>query len=234
MRAAAIATAAGAAAWALPAAAPLVPGLCVALGIRRHRIGHAHAVCISFDDGPHRLGTPAVLEALRDAGATATFFLVGEQVERAPSLAREVAEAGHEIALHGQRHRNQLRLTPGAVREDLDRGAATVGEATGVQPRLYRPPYGSFSPAGLAAVRRRGLEPLLWSRWGHDWRGRATAESIAAEAADGLRPGDVVLLHDSDAYSARDSWRATAEAVPRVLDQVSRSGLTASGSGLAA
>jgi peptidoglycan/xylan/chitin deacetylase (PgdA/CDA1 family) len=225
MRAAATAAGIAGVAWSFPALAPVVPSVCAALDIPRHRIGHATAVCISFDDGPHSEGTPAVLESLRLEDARATFFLVGEQVERMPALAAEVVAAGHEIALHGHRHRNQLRLTPKAVREDLRRGAAAVAEATGVQPRLYRPPYGIFSTGGLREVRARGYSPLLWSRWGHDWRRRATPASIATEATEDLSAGDVVLLHDSDAYSSRDSWRATVDAVPRVLEEAARRGL---------
>jgi peptidoglycan-N-acetylglucosamine deacetylase len=231
MHAAAIAAGAAGAAWSLPALAPVVPSVCAALDIPRHRIGEGAAVCISFDDGPHPEGTPAMLEALRRERATAAFFLVGEQVERAPALAAEIAAEGHEIALHGQHHRCQLRMTRRAVREDLRRGAATVASAAGVWPRVYRPPYGIFSAAGLREARALGCATLLWSRWGHDWRRRATAGSIAAEAAEGLSAGDVVLLHDSDAYSSRGSWRATAEALPRVLEAAAARGLATAASG---
>src|SRR3954452_22020216 len=68
-------------------------------------------VALTFDDGPHPQGTPAIMEALAAAGARATFFLVGEQVERRPALAAELVAAGHEVALHGHRHRAMLRLT---------------------------------------------------------------------------------------------------------------------------
>ena len=86
---------------------------------------------LTFDDGPHREGTPAVLEVLERHGVHATFFLVGEQVARNPSLAAEIVAAGHEIGLHCDRHRNQLRLGPRAVRADIERGAARIEETTG-------------------------------------------------------------------------------------------------------
>lgn len=182
-------------------------------------------VALTFDDGPHWHGTPAVLDTLRDARATATFFLVGEQVERRPALAAEIADAGHEVGVHCQRHRNLLRLTPGQVADDLRRAHDRIAEATGREPRLYRPPYGVLSAAALATARRHGWEPVLWSRWGRDWRARATAESVAAEAAAGLTGGEVVLLHDADYYSAPGSWRTTAAALPRVLDAIATAGL---------
>ena len=153
----------------------------------------------------------------------ATFYLVGEQVERRPALAAEIAAAGHEIGIHGYRHILLLRRTPGAVRDDLARSADVIGEATGCESLSYRPPYGVFSLAGLRLARERWA-PLLWSHWGRDWEAKATPSSIAAHATRGLGPGAVVLLHDSDAYSAAASWRQTSAALPAVLDAAGASG----------
>ena len=214
-----------AAAWSLPALACHLPPLAAALGVPRRTA--AGGVALTFDDGPHPEGTPAALAILERAGAPATFFLVGEQVRRNPRLAAELAAAGHAVALHGFRHRNQLRLSAGAVRDDLRRGAAAIEEATGVSPTAYRPPYGIFSAGGLRAVRGAGYVPWLWSRWGRDWRADATPEGIAANATEDLGPGDVVLLHDADHYSAGGSHRRTAAALPFILDALERRGLAA-------
>jgi peptidoglycan-N-acetylglucosamine deacetylase len=221
------AAAAAAVAWSVPALAPVMPSVCRALGVRRRLTGSEAQVALTFDDGPHPEGTPAVLEALDRAGARATFFLVGEQVVRHPTLAAELAAEGHGVAVHGYRHRNQLRLTAGVVAADLERGRAAIAESTGVAPALYRPAYGIFSAGGLRAVRRSGLEPLLWSRWGRDWAEGATAASIAERLTGGVEAGDVLLLHDADHYSVPGSWRATAQALPRVLEEISARGLRA-------
>jgi peptidoglycan/xylan/chitin deacetylase (PgdA/CDA1 family) len=162
---------------------------------------------------------------LAAAQARATFFLVGEQVRRAPALAAELVAAGHAVAVHGDRHRNLLRLSRRAIDADLDRAAAAIADAGGVQPLLHRAPYGVYSWPALAAVRERGWTPVLWSRWGRDWRRSATAASVAALVAGGVRAGDVLLLHDADRYSAAGSWRATAGALPRVLDAIAAAGL---------
>jgi peptidoglycan/xylan/chitin deacetylase (PgdA/CDA1 family) len=214
-----------AAAWSLPALAPLAPPLAGVLGIERRLAQGDSAVALTFDDGPHPEGTPAVLELLDRAGVRASFFLTGEQVDRHRALAGEIAAAGHGIAIHGYRHRNLLRLAPRQVEYDLDRAREAIGEATGRRPTVYRPPYGIFSPAALMLVRRRELRPLLWSRWGRDWSARATPESIARRAGEGLASGDVILLHDADHYSARGSWRRTVAAVPRILEEIERRGL---------
>ena len=158
-----------------------------------------------------------MLGQLEANGVHATFYLVGEQVERRPSLAAEIAAAGHEIGIHGYRHTLLLRRTPGGLRDDLDRAATVIGEATGQQSLSYRPPYGVFSLAGLQVARER-WEPLLWTRWGRDWERSATPGSIARRATRNLGPRDVVLLHDSDSYSVEGSWRQTVAALPAVLE----------------
>jgi peptidoglycan-N-acetylglucosamine deacetylase len=191
------------------------------------RVDRRDAVALTFDDGPHADGTPVVLEALGLKNARATFFLVGEQVRRHPAAARAIVEAGHEIALHGDRHVLLLRRRVRSFAADLDRASATIAEVTGVVPSLYRPPYGVFSRATLAHVRERGLEPLLWSAWGRDWERRASPAAISRRVTRRLAPGDVVLLHDSDAYSSRDSWRRTAAALPSILDAVAALGVSA-------
>jgi peptidoglycan/xylan/chitin deacetylase (PgdA/CDA1 family) len=192
-----LAVAGALAAWCAPAAAPVAPFVAGAFRIPR-RLESPAGIAITFDDGPHPQGTPAVLRELERAGARATFFLVGEQVERRPSLAAEIAAAGHEIGIHGYRHILLLRRSPRALRADFARAADVIGGATGSVPRLYRPPYGVFSVPALLLVHRLGWRPLLWSRWGRDWEASATSEKIAARAARDLAGGDVVLRHDAD------------------------------------
>jgi peptidoglycan/xylan/chitin deacetylase (PgdA/CDA1 family) len=182
----------------------------------------AAGVALTFDDGPHPEGTPAVLEALARAGARATFFMIGEQVARRPALAADVVAAGHAVALHGHRHRLQLRMTAAQVADDLARGADAIAAAAGVVPTCHRPPYGIYSPAGLSAAREAGLAPLLWSRWGKDWRKFTTPGRIAARATRGVIAGDVILLHDADFYSARGSHRRTAEALHSITTELRR------------
>jgi peptidoglycan-N-acetylglucosamine deacetylase len=183
-------------------------------------------VALTFDDGPHAQGTPAVMEILAARQARATFFLVGEQVVRNPGLAAELVAAGHRIGLHCDRHRNLLRLGPVAVREDIARARARIEDATGVSIDLYRPPYGVFNAASLLIARRHGWRPLLWTHWGRDWEATATPASIAGRlTARGLGAGSVLLAHDADDYSTPGSWRRTAAALPIVLDEIGRRGL---------
>ena len=216
--------AAGAVVHAAPALSAWSPAMRRALDVR-DTLADPRGVALTFDGGPHWHGTPAVLERLRAASATATFFLVGEQVERRPALAAEIVAAGHAVGVHGHRHRNLLRVGPRQTGEDLRRARARIAEATGQEPLFYRPPYGVLSAPALTTARRRGWETVLWARWGRDWRARATARTVAAEAAAGLKGGEVILLHDADYYSAPGSWRTTVAALPAILAAIGEAGL---------
>lgn len=189
------------------------------------RTASGEGFALTFDDGPHLEGTPAVLEILAANETKATFFLVGEQVTRNPGLAQEIVAAGHTVGLHCHRHRNLLRLAPWQVRADIDRAQALIEDATGLPIGLYRPPYGVLNACALRLAKARGWRTLLWSQWGRDWEKRATPESIARRVTYGVEPGAVLLLHDADDYSAQDSWRRTAAALPQVLDTLAACGL---------
>lgn len=210
--------------YLLPAFAFYSRTLRVALGVESETATGSGAA-ITFDDGPHAQGTPAVLEILAERGTQATFFLVGEQVLRNPAPAAEIVAAGHAIGLHCHRHRNLLRLAPWQVREDVNRAQAAIEDATGISPALYRPPYGILNASALRIARREGRRTLLWSHWGCDWRASATPESIAACVTQDVSQGSILLLHDADDYSAPNSWQRTAQALPRVLDVLAERGI---------
>jgi peptidoglycan/xylan/chitin deacetylase (PgdA/CDA1 family) len=208
----------------LPSAALVSAAARRAFGVEA-TVPQADAFALTFDDGPHPQGTPRMLAELQRRGTTAAFFLAGEQVERRPALAAEVAAAGHEVGVHCHRHRNLMRLAPRQVRDDLARAADAIAAATGREPRLYRPPYGILTAAALAAARAHAWRTVLWTSDGRDWRTRETPESIAARVLRRLDGGGVVLLHDADWYSAAGSWERTAAAVAPILDGADARGL---------
>lgn len=199
--------------------APVNRSAAAAANLQR-TLPHATGVALTFDDGPHPEGTPAILELLARHDARATFFVVGEQVRRRSQLVARAHDEGHRIALHCDRHELQLRRTRGALNTDLRRGSAAIEDATGAPATWHRPPYGIYAPQGLQAVRQAGLHPLLWSRWGKDWRRLTTPARIAARATRALLPGDVILLHDADFYNARGSHRRTAVALEIILTEL--------------
>ncbi|MGI5459946.1 polysaccharide deacetylase family protein [Streptomyces sp. CA-249302] len=188
--------------------------------------GRADHVALTFDDGPDPLSTPFFLRALAERKVTATFFLLGRQARRSPGLVREIADAGHEIGIHGWHHRPLLLRGPRATYDDFARARDTVGDLAGRPPALFRPPYGVMSTAAHLAARRLGLTPVLWTSWGEDWTARATPESVHRTVTGDLHGGGTILLHDSDCTSAPGAWRSALGALPRILDTCEDRGLS--------
>lgn len=183
-------------------------------------------VALTFDDGPDPESTPAFLTELDRLGMRATFFMLGTMARRAPGLVAEVAAAGHEVAVHGDEHRNMLRRFPGAAADDVRRCRDTLAELTGIMPAWFRPPFGILSYGALRGAKRVGLATVLWTTWGRDWRKEATPESVTADVLRRYVAGGTVLLHDSDCESYAGSWRSTLGALPRLADAFAERDLT--------
>lgn len=214
--------AAGLAAYASPGLAAV--GALSYPGVVR-RLACGDAVAVTFDDGPHPEGTPAVLAELERLGMTATFYVVASRARRHPEALRAVAAAGHELGLHGGRHVPHGLVPPLVLERMLARARAEVAEVAGVEPRTLRAPFGAASLSTLRFAARSGMPLVSWSRWGRDWEPWATPESIASRVAGGVRAGDILLLHDSDAYSAAGSWRRTVAALPAIAEALTTAGL---------
>ena len=201
-----------------PIGVRLTPSL-VGVGRRGH-------VALTFDDGPDPESTPAFLGALEGLGWTATFFMLGEMVRRAPGVAAEVVAAGHEVGVHGDVHCNMLRRTPRRTDDDITTAFRTIVDATGIEPRWFRPPFGIMSLSSLRSARRLGMRTVLWTTWGRDWRREATPQSVTADVLRRYVDGGTVLLHDSDCTSYPGSWRSSLGALPRLADELGARGLT--------
>jgi peptidoglycan/xylan/chitin deacetylase (PgdA/CDA1 family) len=183
-------------------------------------------VALTFDDGPDPRFTPPLLDALDRAGATATFFVVGERLPGAEDLLREIEQRGHEIALHGMSHRRHNSLDDAEARAELTDGLAAI-EAAGVRrPRWYRPPFGGSSPALARFSQELDLGLAYWSAWGQDWE-EIPAVTIAELILRDLGPGGIVLLHDSPLYAEREDAASTIGAIPLLATALQDQGLRA-------
>jgi peptidoglycan-N-acetylglucosamine deacetylase len=151
------------------------------------------SVALTFDDGPGSVTGP-LLDVLGRHGARATFFCVGELIAgREAELARAVRE-GHELGVHGWVHEDH-RDDPERRADEAVRTADALAAASGVRPRLFRPPYGSTSPELEAAMTARGLRTVLWDVDPRDWEDPGV-EAIHARTLAAIAPGAVVLLHE--------------------------------------
>ena len=224
MRTAAALTVAAATASHLLPSVLTIPALHQAVAPALSGIAPTAHVALTFDDGPDPASTPHFLAELDRLGLHATFFVLGSQLVANPDVAHEVLAAGHEIGVHGWLHRPHLLRAPWRVRTDLDRAYRAVHELLGVAPRFARPPNGVITGAGLWAARSLSLRTVLWTADGRDWAQDATAESVATRIQARLRPGGVILLHDSDVTSAAGSWRSALGALPMLAEHCATRG----------
>jgi peptidoglycan/xylan/chitin deacetylase (PgdA/CDA1 family) len=175
-------------------------------------------VALTYDDGPDPRSTPQFLDLLASYDVSATFFLLGSAVTGNATLVKEMAGAGHELAVHGWDHQCLAWKRPGLLADELRRTQHTMEDLTGVPVTRYRPPYGVMTGEGMLAARRTRLRTVLWSAWGRDWSRHATTQSIVDQVYATLLPGGTVLLHDTDRTSAPGSWRATLNASDALLN----------------
>lgn len=155
-------------------------------------------VSLTYDDGPSSL-TPRLLDVLRDAGAPATFFVLGQYASGSPDTVRRAAAEGHEIGNHTWNHPSLPDLTAEQVRGQLDRTQALLRELSGQPVAFFRPPYGAYTNAVLAAA---GQPAILWSVDTRDWAGPAD-DVLLDRAIAGPSPGGIVLFHDTHERSVR-------------------------------
>ncbi|WP_042349764.1 polysaccharide deacetylase family protein [Bacillus massiliigorillae] len=154
-------------------------------------------VAITFDDGPHPVFTPQILDLLAKYDAKATFFVAGNKVKRFPEvLKREVAE-GHEIANHTYNHIYSRNISAEKLTTELDETDAIIQQITGQKPKLYRPVGGLFNELIVNTAVKNNKLVVLWS-WHQDpkdWRNTA-ANQISRIITTGVQPGNIILLHD--------------------------------------
>ncbi|MDP9033284.1 MAG: polysaccharide deacetylase family protein [Myxococcota bacterium] len=185
----------------------------------------ARGVVLTFDDGPHPIWTPLVLEVLRRSGVTATFFLVGRKVEEHPDVVRAILDEGHSLGVHSYEH-DRLFALRGArrVRRDLERGIASIEAVAGLRPRLFRPPVGLTNPIIARVADDLDLAVVGWTIRGHDGWAFARTEKVVARICRGLRHRAIVLLHDAPERGDREP--AAVRALPAIIDAIAAGGFS--------
>jgi len=176
-----------------------------------------HSLALTFDDGPSE-DTPRVLEVLDRYAVAATFFVCGANVARLPAVARAVLAAGHEIGNHSYAHPLYCRLSPRAIREDLDRAQQTIQASTGTAPVWFRPPYGVRWFGVRAAQQRLGLSGVMWTVIGYDWS--LKAEQVAGRLTGRACNGAILCLHDGRELQAGPDIGVTVEALRRLVPEL--------------
>jgi peptidoglycan/xylan/chitin deacetylase (PgdA/CDA1 family) len=182
-------------------------------------------LALTFDDGPDPRGTPAVLDALAEAAARATFFVLGERVVAEPALLARVLDGGHDVELHGHAHLRHPELPRKAVEADL-RAAIGALHDQGVAPTRWRVPWGHLAGYTRPLADEVGLTLVGWTLDSHDWRGD-DATTMLSDMAPGLARGAIALMHDGIGVGAcRTDAHATARLVGPLVHAARARGLT--------
>ena len=173
------------------------------------------AIALTIDDGPSPVYTPQILRLLEKYRVTATFSMIGIEVDAHPGVAREVAHAGHLIANHTWTHPDLVFLPRSAVADEMNRATAAIHKVTGRVPALFRAPYGAWSPAVLRQCARTGMTPLDWSVDPRDWS-RPGVASIVSNIMRNTRTGSIILEHDGGGDRS-ETVAALKLVLPRLL-----------------
>jgi peptidoglycan-N-acetylglucosamine deacetylase len=152
-------------------------------------------IALTFDDGPDPLWTPRVLDALAAADARATFFVLAPRAVAAAGLIARMREEGHSVQLHAYAHIRHTKLPEEIGAADTDRALSELS-SLGVEPDLWRTPWGVTAEWTERVAAARGLELVRWTTDTHDWRGDTAAQMLAA-IGDDVVDGAVVLAHDA-------------------------------------
>ncbi|MFM6951755.1 MAG: polysaccharide deacetylase family protein [Bacteroidota bacterium] len=196
-------------------------------------------VFLTFDDGPHPRITPWVLETLRQYDAKATFFCVGDNIEKFPEVSKATLAAGHAIANHTMHHvkgwktsnPDYLReiqdceLQIGLVQKDaVDRGVSGSHRIRDIQnpaKKLFRPPYGQIKPSQIQAIKAIGYEVVQWSNLSCDYDPKLNVSKSLAALLSQSSAGSIVVFHDSEKAEDQLMW-----ILPKYLEAMTNRGYT--------
>ena len=172
-------------------------------------------VSLSFDAAWGNEDTQQLIDILGKYNVKATFFVVGEWVEKYPESVKALADAGHEIMNHSSDHAHFNSMSSEEIVADINACNDKIEAVTGVRPTLFRPPYGEYDDHVITAVRGMGMEPIQWNIDSLDWKELSAAE-ITQRVTSKMQPGSIVLFHNAALH--------TPEALPGIIEALLREG----------
>lgn len=169
-------------------------------------------IALTFDDGPHPIYTPQMLELLKEEQVPATFFLLGENVELYGDVVKEIAKEGHLIGNHTYHHVQITSLSLEEACKEIQETSDLIEELTGIGTEYVRPPFGTWNEE---LEERLNLIPVMWSIDTKDWTTQ-NVDWIVRETVKHAEDHDIILMHDS--------YQSTVDAVKRVIEQLEAKG----------
>ena len=172
---------------------------------------------VSFDAAWGNEDTQQLIDILDRYQVKATFFVVGEWVDKYPESVKALHDAGHEVMNHSNTHAHYPQLSVEEIVADLNACNDKIEAITGVRPTLVRLPYGDYDDNAVRAVRSIGMEPIQWDVDSLDWK-EIPAEEIVQRVTGKVQPGSIVLFHNAALH--------TPEALPSILETLIQEGYT--------
>lgn len=169
------------------------------------------SMALTFDDGPDPEITPLVLDTLDEIGARGTFFLIGGQARNHPALARSIVERGHLTGSHSMTHPRLFLMKRSEVEYEIDEAGKAIADATGREPVLFRPPYGTFDFTVARVLREREMDLVLWTVLSGDYDD-PDEQTVLKRLDPFIRPGAVAVFHDT----ARGGGRGLGDILRRI------------------
>lgn len=174
-------------------------------------------VAISFDAAWGNEDTQQLIDILGKYNVKATFFVVGDWVDKYPDSVKALSDAGHEVMNHSNKHDHLSKLTREEIVADLNACNDKIEAITGVRPTLVRPPYGEYDDNVISSIRGMGMEPIQWDVDSLDWK-ELSAADITKRVMGKVQSGSIVLFHNAALH--------TPEALPGILESLLREGYT--------
>lgn len=169
-------------------------------------------IALTFDDGPHPVCTPRLLDGLRERGVKATFFLIGQSIDGNEDIVRQMHEDGHVIGNHSQNHMQLTLESAGAACGQIDSTNQKIYDITGVMPFYIRPPYGSWSEELECMV---PMTVVLWNLDPLDWKSQ-NKDQVVRYVKKHVEDGSVILLHDV--------YESSVDAALEIIDTLTEEG----------
>ena len=172
---------------------------------------------ISFDAAWGNEDTQQLIDILGKYDIKATFFVVGEWVDKYPESVKALSDAGHEVMNHSNDHAHMSKLSRDEIIADVNTCNDKIEAVTGVRPTLIRPPYGEYDDNVISAIRSMDMEPIQWDVDSLDWKDLSAAE-ITKRVTTKVQSGSIVLFHNAAKH--------TPEALPTILEDLLQQGYT--------
>lgn len=157
--------------------------------------GGSREIHLTFDDGPNPATTPYLLELFEEEGVKATFFVIGNQVEKHEDLLLDISKQGHTIGNHTYSHVFLPILSRKKMEKEILTTNQRIKDITGEQPKLFRPPFGIVDKKTHLLLKEQGMKTVYWSAFSEDWR-QIGERSVVDRLSKYAAPGGIMIMHE--------------------------------------